>query len=1045
MQPAILIHTPDTINNFIKKLQKILPKKNVKTLEKESHVTLLAVINDPTFEEKFTREIQKISSIDLRTDGYGWFHNDGEDVLFIKIKSTKLEKLHKSLKRKINNDHHSGKFQPHITVAYFKSNSEFDPEIKCIDYKWTSNELVFSYAKNNQLKVKLSKKRKPGRYMTLKELERYNKRKLKRRSATYPGNMGISEMMQFYMHAPDEKIQQMDVAVNNNDEQAVMMLLNDTLGTELHSLTEYAEQPLHKILNRKKKKKKNYTNVAKPDKLKSIMKEVSLGKDDNGYFVYTHRARSDSYKTPEAIPKSKIEFISSTGSKKVAVIKVIKNDKGYLQYDVEDGVFFLVIVETYPEYRNQGVATDLLNQFLQIVDDAKGYLDMSGFLPLGEQYLRSTINKLKSKYVNIVWASKKLKRKSNNTEDGVVAEGEWAQFVIEPDTGYEYLKSDPGVALLLYRTDNKEKPFLCVFEETPAHEDIKPILSSLTGTIDGDDTPEETAVREAKEEAGITITEDDLEPLGEINPAKNTNWNLTRFAVNITDIEIGKRTTDGTEIEEKAFTRWVSESDIADSDDSVLHSLLLNFKEARKTTSIKKLSRITKADLESKIQWLLQNNPKNAENSYEYAKDIIKGRFPEAEKVIATNEEFSYKYAKEVLHDPNPQTWGKRFLQKTTSTLKRRNKLKFRASIIKNNVNVTDLQKLYENEYLYQTMKRRNDRNDSENMKFLKIKAELPNLFLRVRDQLLEMLSETLRYAYNDPRPEGGEARPYKDAHVKLIADLQKALHYLKSIQAVQNEEFWSNYFIAIDNAVNVMHVDYPLVAHMIWQATEADEENEKEIEEEWNVFLTFLQSQGKEVVQWANQDIYGSKRLFKIAATADSEEFTLYLDVDGTIAEYDGNFEKGKFGDAITEMINSVNAFKKKHKNVKVVIYTARSKDEIDELKEFLDSTGLHYDEIQTDKPFFDVLVDDRVIQYNGDNITTEQQLNDFYDENLPFWKASAGYEIGQTTSYDTDTQTGIGLSQNPQTKRLKRIKTKDINVEEQDNGAPVTTYRVF
>ena len=73
------------------------------------------------------------------------------------------------------------------------------------------------------------------------------------------------------------------------------------------------------------------------------------------------------------------------------------------------------------------------------------------------------------------------------------------------------------------------------------------------------------------------------------------------------------------------------------------------------------------------------------------------------------------------------------------------------------------------------------------------------------------------------------------------------------------------------------------------------------------------------------------------------------------------------------------------------------------------------------------------------------DQALHLVYDENLPFWKASAGYEIGQTTSYDTDTQTGIGLSQNPQTKRLKRIKTKDINVEEQDNGAPVTTYRVF
>jgi len=43
------------------------------------------------------------------------------------------------------------------------------------------------------------------------------------------------------------------------------------------------------------------------------MDGVSLGKDKDGYFVYTHRARSDSYKSPEAIPASAIKQIESTG------------------------------------------------------------------------------------------------------------------------------------------------------------------------------------------------------------------------------------------------------------------------------------------------------------------------------------------------------------------------------------------------------------------------------------------------------------------------------------------------------------------------------------------------------------------------------------------------------------------------------------------------------------------------------------------------------------------------------------------------------------
>lgn len=40
---------------------------------------------------------------------------------------------------------------------------------------------------------------------------------------------------------------------------------------------------------------------------------VTLAKDKDGYFCYTHRARSKSYKTIASIPKSVIEFIESTG------------------------------------------------------------------------------------------------------------------------------------------------------------------------------------------------------------------------------------------------------------------------------------------------------------------------------------------------------------------------------------------------------------------------------------------------------------------------------------------------------------------------------------------------------------------------------------------------------------------------------------------------------------------------------------------------------------------------------------------------------------
>lgn len=40
---------------------------------------------------------------------------------------------------------------------------------------------------------------------------------------------------------------------------------------------------------------------------------VSLGADKNGFFVYTHRARSKSYSEPGKIPDNKIKFVESTG------------------------------------------------------------------------------------------------------------------------------------------------------------------------------------------------------------------------------------------------------------------------------------------------------------------------------------------------------------------------------------------------------------------------------------------------------------------------------------------------------------------------------------------------------------------------------------------------------------------------------------------------------------------------------------------------------------------------------------------------------------
>ena len=60
----------------------------------------------------------------------------------------------------------------------------------------------------------------------------------------------------------------------------------------------------------------NVTGLVKPDEFtkKSLKSSgVSMGADKDGFFVYTHRARSKSYSSPDKISVKDINFIESTG------------------------------------------------------------------------------------------------------------------------------------------------------------------------------------------------------------------------------------------------------------------------------------------------------------------------------------------------------------------------------------------------------------------------------------------------------------------------------------------------------------------------------------------------------------------------------------------------------------------------------------------------------------------------------------------------------------------------------------------------------------
>ena len=59
-----------------------------------------------------------------------------------------------------------------------------------------------------------------------------------------------------------------------------------------------------------------FFGLRKPEGLFSISSKasaVSFGANKDGFFVYTHRARSKAHKDPLKITKKEIDFIESTG------------------------------------------------------------------------------------------------------------------------------------------------------------------------------------------------------------------------------------------------------------------------------------------------------------------------------------------------------------------------------------------------------------------------------------------------------------------------------------------------------------------------------------------------------------------------------------------------------------------------------------------------------------------------------------------------------------------------------------------------------------
>lgn len=97
------------------------------------------------------------------------------------------------------------------------------------------------------------------------------------------------------------------------------------------------------------------------------------------------------------------------------------------------------------------------------------------------------------------------------------------------------------------------------------------VLSSFTGGVESDD-PMEDVIREVQEEAGFTVTEESVIPLGTCRGPKCADTVYVLYAVDVTGLEEEEAEGDGSELEAKATNMW---TEVIEAQDPLVYVLAM--------------------------------------------------------------------------------------------------------------------------------------------------------------------------------------------------------------------------------------------------------------------------------------------------------------------------------------------------------------------------------------------------------------------------------------------------------------------------------------
>lgn len=162
--------------------------------------------------------------------------------------------------------------------------------------------------------------------------------------------------------------------------------------------------------------------------------------------------------------------------------------------------------------------------------------------------------------------------------DDIICETEWLQlrsvYLDEYDVEFVYTHSPKtdgeSVAVLPFRHGSNGVEFLLRREVVPPWDTERKMLCSVTGGHD-QPTPEDTAIKELREETGYVASELDMIFLGTCRSSKSKDTIYHLYALDVRDLDRIDPPGDGTSLEEVADCVWRKTVDVIACDDPLLH------------------------------------------------------------------------------------------------------------------------------------------------------------------------------------------------------------------------------------------------------------------------------------------------------------------------------------------------------------------------------------------------------------------------------------------------------------------------------------------